>query len=197
MFHDVLQYKSSKSACLLLYLGSHVCISLGFISCNIHLFMSTFVSRCVCCLYQYPLYTVMVFDNWRNGIPVAFFAISRSREQDLTPVLQALHSRVLKKNATWSPSSIVVDCAQAEINTMRYRQSLCMSFIFIGVALGWESYIRFHVQACLAKCQDIPLSLARPEGLGRKRRQKNYNGGGTCNSPPDDWRCNVRQRLWC
>lgn len=136
MFHDVLQYKSSKSACLLLYLGSHVCISLGFISCNIHLFMSTFVSRCVCCLYQYPLYTVMVFNNWRNGIPVAFFAISRSREQDLTPVLQALHSRVLKKNATWSPSSIVVDCAQAEINTMRYRQSLYISFIFSGVALG-------------------------------------------------------------
>jgi hypothetical protein len=37
---------------------------------------------------QYPLYTVMVFDDWRHGIPVAFFVISRSREQDLSHVLQ-------------------------------------------------------------------------------------------------------------
>jgi hypothetical protein len=62
----------------------------------------------------------MVFDDWRNGIPVAFFAISRSREQDLTPVLQALHNRVSTHNTNWSPSSIIVDNAQAELNTLRY-----------------------------------------------------------------------------
>ena len=62
----------------------------------------------------------MVFDDWRNGIPVAFFAISRTREQDLLPVLQALHNRVARNNAAWSPSSIIVDNAQAEINTLRY-----------------------------------------------------------------------------
>jgi hypothetical protein len=62
----------------------------------------------------------MVFDDWRNGIPVAFFAISRSREQDLTPVLQALYNRVSTHNTNWSPSSIIVDNAQAELNTLRY-----------------------------------------------------------------------------
>lgn len=62
----------------------------------------------------------MVFDDWRNGIPVAFFAISRSREQDLTPVLQALHKKVSTRNKKWSPSSIIVDNAQAELNTLRY-----------------------------------------------------------------------------
>ena len=72
------------------------------------------------CLWQYPLYTVMVFDDWRNGITVAFFAISQTREQDLIPVLQALHNKVARNNATWSPSSIIVDNAQAEINTLRY-----------------------------------------------------------------------------
>ena len=80
------------------------------------------------CLCQYPLYTVMVFDDWRNDIPVAFFAISRSREQDLVHVLQALHNRVAKTNATWCPSSIIVDNAQAEINTLRYQQCLRTSF---------------------------------------------------------------------
>ena len=29
---------------------------------------------------QYPLYTVMVFDDWRNGILVAFFVILRTHE---------------------------------------------------------------------------------------------------------------------
>ena len=62
----------------------------------------------------------MVFDDWRNGIPVAFFAISRMREQDLVPVLQALHKRVSKVKKDWSPSSIIVDNAQAEINTLGY-----------------------------------------------------------------------------
>jgi hypothetical protein len=73
----------------------------------------------------------MVFDDWRNGIPVAFFAISRTREQDLIPVLQALHNRVAKNKPNWSPSSIIVDNAQAEINTLRYCQSSHMSFILI------------------------------------------------------------------
>ena len=60
----------------------------------------------------------MVFDAWRNGIPVAFFVISRTREQDLHPVLQALHRRVQTIKKDWNPSSIIVDNAQAEINTL-------------------------------------------------------------------------------
>ena len=69
---------------------------------------------------QYPLYTIMAFDEWRNGIPVAFFVISRTREQDLDPVLQALHHRVQSIKTDWCPSSIILDNAQAEINTLRY-----------------------------------------------------------------------------
>ncbi len=68
---------------------------------------------------QYPLYTIMVFDEWRNGIPVAFFIISRSREQDLYPVLRALDRRLRTIATNWRPSAIIVDNAQAEINTLR------------------------------------------------------------------------------
>lgn len=76
---------------------------------------------------QYPLYTVMVFDAWRNGIPVAFFLVSRCREDDLRPLLDALHCNVQILHKTWSPSSIIVDNAQAEINTLRYIP-LCYAF---------------------------------------------------------------------
>ena len=78
-----------------------------------------FILKLMFCIFpQYPLYIVMVFDDWRNGIPVAFFVISRTREQDLSPVLQALHQRVQSVNSDWNPSSIIVDNAQAEINTL-------------------------------------------------------------------------------
>jgi hypothetical protein len=40
--------------------------------------------------WQYLFYTVMVFDEWRNGIPVAYFIILSSTENALKPVLQAL-----------------------------------------------------------------------------------------------------------
>lgn len=69
--------------------------------------------------FQYPLYTIMAFDEWRNGIPVAFFVISRSREQELLPVLEALHQKIQCLKSDWTPSSIIVDNAQAEINTLR------------------------------------------------------------------------------
>ena len=36
--------------------------------------------RCPTCLWQYPLYTVMVFDDWMNDIFKVFFAISYTRE---------------------------------------------------------------------------------------------------------------------
>jgi hypothetical protein len=61
----------------------------------------------------------MAFDEWRNGIPVAFFVISRSREQELHPVLQTLHQKIQSHKSDWTPSSIILDNAQAEINTLR------------------------------------------------------------------------------
>ena len=61
----------------------------------------------------------MAFDDWRNGIPVAFFVVSRSREADIKPVLQALDIQMKKIQGTWRTSSLIVDNAQAEINTLR------------------------------------------------------------------------------
>lgn len=93
-------------------------------------------------VFQYPLYTIMVFDEWRNGIPVAFFVISRTREQDLHPVLEALQNRLYTLKRDWAPSSIVVDNAQAEINTLRYSWS-CLTFFHIHCPI----YV-FHEQLC-------------------------------------------------
>ena len=61
----------------------------------------------------------MVFDEWRNGIPVAYFIISSSTENALKPVLQALKDKAVSMNANWKLSSIIVDNAQAELNVLQ------------------------------------------------------------------------------
>ena len=48
-----------------------------------------------------------------------FFVISRTREANLKPVFQALDIQMKKIQGTWRPSSLIVDNAQAEINTLR------------------------------------------------------------------------------
>jgi hypothetical protein len=57
----------------------------------------------------------MVFDEWQNGIPVAFIAIGKSRENDLHPILQTL-SKHLPIN--WMPNAIILDNAQAKVNVL-------------------------------------------------------------------------------
>jgi hypothetical protein len=58
----------------------------------------------------------MVFDEWKNGIPIAFIVIGKGRENDLHPIFQAL-SKCLPIN--WTPNAIIVDNVLAKINVLR------------------------------------------------------------------------------
>jgi hypothetical protein len=59
----------------------------------------------------------MVFDEWQNGIPVAFIVIGKSQESDLDPILRAL-SKHMPSN--WMSNVILVDNVQAEINVLMF-----------------------------------------------------------------------------
>ena len=76
-----------------------------------------FVSLRHVCL-QYPLYTVMVFDEWENGIPVAFIIVGKSKEKDVLPWLDKLNARCRASQPDWHPGSVIVDNAQAELNAI-------------------------------------------------------------------------------
>ena len=67
---------------------------------------------------QYPLYTVLVFDEWRNVIPVAYIIVSRSSKIALKSVLQALKDKAISVKPDWEPSSIIVDNARAGLNVI-------------------------------------------------------------------------------
>jgi hypothetical protein len=59
----------------------------------------------------------MVFDEWQNGIPVAFIVIGKSQENDFDPFFQAL-SKHMPRN--WMPNDILIDNFQANINVLRF-----------------------------------------------------------------------------
>ena len=64
---------------------------------------------------QYPLYTIMVFDEWQNGISVAWFITSSSKEEDLTPILATLKDKIVAAMPTWKSSSLIVDNAEQRL----------------------------------------------------------------------------------
>lgn len=88
----------------------------------------------------YPLYMVMIFDNWRSDIHVAFFIISGTREQDLHHVHLTLHDRVQSINSNWNPSPIIVNNAQVENNIFKYAQ-LCLFLTQIFIFFYHETYV--------------------------------------------------------
>ncbi len=69
----------------------------------------------VLCSLHYLLYTLMVFDEWQNGILVAFIVIGKSQENDLDPIFRAL-SKHMPRN--WMPNVL-------SLLTMLKLKSMC------------------------------------------------------------------------
>jgi hypothetical protein len=43
----------------------------------------------------------MVFDEWQNGIPIAFIITGRGKEEDITTWLQRFNKRLFKHAPNW------------------------------------------------------------------------------------------------
>lgn len=62
---------------------------------------------------------MMVFDEWRNGVPVAFVITARSKQSDLAPWMTALKNKLSLERPDWRPTAFVLDDADNEINSLR------------------------------------------------------------------------------
>jgi hypothetical protein len=67
---------------------------------------------------QFLLYTVMVFDKWRNGVPIAFIITKRSKQIDLSSWMTELKRKAVGASPEWRPNAFIVDDAKADINTI-------------------------------------------------------------------------------
>jgi hypothetical protein len=65
---------------------------------------------------QFPLYTVMVFDKWHNGVPIAFIITKRSKQIDLSPWMTELKRKAVGASPERRPNAFIVDDVPVEIN---------------------------------------------------------------------------------
>jgi hypothetical protein len=62
----------------------------------------------------YHLFTLVVFDKWYNGIPIAWILTARQKEEDIYDWLMALKVVISAKHPEWMPSCFIVDDAMQE-----------------------------------------------------------------------------------
>ena len=53
----------------------------------------------------------MVFDDWLNGVPVAYIITSSSKQTDLEPWMRALAKKMVSVQKDWMPNAFITDCA--------------------------------------------------------------------------------------
>lgn len=64
----------------------------------------------------------MVFDNHKNGIPVAWVITSSATQANVAKWLADLQQHMRRMAPTFQPSCFLVDDSRAEINAIRYKR---------------------------------------------------------------------------
>ena len=68
---------------------------------------------------QYQLYSLMVFDEHHNGVPIAWVISSRNTIADLSKWILALLAIGNKERPDWHVLAFITDDATAEIEALR------------------------------------------------------------------------------
>jgi hypothetical protein len=68
---------------------------------------------------KFHLFTLMVFDAHRIGVPVTCIITSRQTCDDLVEWLIPLKTKLLKKNLKWKPSCFIVNDAPQELRALQ------------------------------------------------------------------------------
>ncbi|KAG0593276.1 hypothetical protein KC19_1G317700 [Ceratodon purpureus] len=93
---------------------------------------------------KYPLYSLLVFDHWRNGIPVAWVLSSRSSEEDLVMWLEPLRRNLEGTRLDFLPSCFIVDDAVEQRNALKRAWPESEVLIYLcafHVLKNWKNHI--------------------------------------------------------
>lgn len=126
------------------------------------------------CVLQYPLYTIIIFDEWINAIFVAFFVVSQTRKHDLHHVLHVLHYTNQTLNDDWKPSSNIVDNTQTKINMLKY------SFSKLHGVVNYHPLTRLFMSGVIQTTwfslrPRYSCSMACLQGLGGEHHEENIH----------------------
>ena len=110
---------------------------------------------------QFPLYTLMVFDDWLNGVSVAYIITSSSKQPDLEAWMKALAKNLCSVQKDWMPNAFITNCAHVEIGgLLSVWPGVKMFLCLWHVRCAW-------LKQAVAKINDHAIRVAVLKGLGR------------------------------
>lgn len=77
------------------------------------------------CDQQFPFYTIVVFDEFQNAIPVCFAVLQNYKVKQVSQVLTAVKEAAQHKReemaqpGTWKPNCWIIDVADEEAKAIR------------------------------------------------------------------------------
>ncbi|MCO5613306.1 hypothetical protein L7F22_067582 [Adiantum nelumboides] len=123
--------------------------------------------------YKFHLYSVLVFDAFRNGVPVAWVITSSSTRVNISSWLTSLRNRVLDHCKGWEPNAWMVDDAEAEILSLREVFGLPVLLCIWHVRRAW-------LKNLVKKLRDPTVRAAMFRHLGMIMNMQGKPGMSSC-----------------
>lgn len=70
-------------------------------------------------ILQYPVHSILVFDNQKNAIPVAWVITPNFSHGEIYKWIGALYDRAHAKDPTWQLGGFIIDDPLADVRTIR------------------------------------------------------------------------------
>eukprot|EP01018_Ginkgo_biloba_P000638 Gb_06810 [translate_table: standard] len=92
--------------------------------------------------YGYQLYTLMVFDKFQNGVPIAWVVSSQDTTSDIEEWLHAIFNAGVKERQDWKVCSFMTDDAATEIQALRRIFNCNILLCLWHVRRAWLKHVR-------------------------------------------------------
>ncbi|KAF8677907.1 hypothetical protein HU200_046392 [Digitaria exilis] len=108
---------------------------------------------------KYPVHSILVFDNQRNAIPVAWIITPNFSHGEIYKWMGALYDRAHAKDPTWQLGGFIIDDPLADVRTIR---ELFQCPVLISL---WRIRHAWH-KNLISKCSDVGKRSAMAKFLG-------------------------------
>lgn len=81
--------------------------------------MLDFIVVSLFAILQYPVHSILVFDQQKNAIPVAWIITPNFTHGEIHRWMGALYDRVRTKDPTWQLGGFIIDDPLTDVRTIR------------------------------------------------------------------------------
>ncbi|KAL6844363.1 hypothetical protein ACP4OV_026036 [Aristida adscensionis] len=108
---------------------------------------------------KYPVHSILVFDQQKNAIPVAWIVTPNFSQGEIYRWMGALYDRARTKDPTWQLGGFITDDPLADVRTIREVFHCPVLFSFWRIRHAWHKNL-------ILKCSDIEKRAEMAKRLG-------------------------------